>query len=477
MMVKNLQRFLPHPIVSFVFFLFILIYWQQSNIFLRHHDIGWHIAAGQQIRELGYIPKYDSWSFTSGDFPWLNISWLWDIGVSKIYDVFGFALLVQATTILGAVVCALLARICLSLGISSLLTLFGVLLVGLIFPFYQPPWDYVLSVAPQSVSLLFFLVFYLLLIKRDKRLYLLPLLMILWVNLHGGFLLGLILLAVAFLSSGFSAAKNIFVVSVLCALVIFINPLGVDIITAVLRGLTGVGNATITEWMPFELGLNLATAYLILLLFCTIIGRAKIPKFCLLVALIFIVLGLMQKRNFVFLLFSTLPLLLMNLQVLMVGKFASFEQDMASRKVTILSALFAAIVFAYVATPFAVQKRYPDGVLLPAEFYPVSEIEYLRGRIADGESEMIFNHWNLGGYLIFSLRDKVKVFIDGRADTVYPPSVIKMQGGHLAMLEANKDIKFAIMPSYQPLSQAYFENSGEWKAVFVGKVAKVYERN
>lgn len=491
-MLKSLNRFLPHPLVSLIFSLFIILYWQSAYIFLRHHDIGWHIAAGQQIRELGAIPKYDSWSFTAGDTVWFNISWLWDITVSKIYEIGGFAPLVLATILLGALLCAFLAKICLSLGISTIFTLFGILIVGLVFPFYQPPWDYVLSIAPQAVSLLFFLIYYLLLLhvpkgRCRKKLWMLPLLMLLWVNMHGGFFIGYMLIGSAFLAAlinrQFRAIKICFIIGIACVVAAAINPLGVHIIDAVMRGLNGAGNSNITEWMPFEFGVNLSSAYLLLFIMTAQWRKPDIALFCRIVAFICLAAGLLQKRNFVYFLFSSLPVLLMSIEPwfikfnILAKRILDIENDMEKSRIAFVSAFVAVFSILIVVTPWAMQKRFPEGVSLPKEFYPAEEIAYLRSRLTGSVPEPIFNSWNFGGYLIFSLRDKVKVYIDGRADTVYPASLITLPMLETyEKLEKNNSIHFAITPNYQPLSQVYFKANPHWKKVFVGKVATVFER-
>jgi hypothetical protein len=492
-MLKNICKILPHPLVSFIFCLFCVFFGQTSDIFLRHHDIGWHIAAGQLIRSLGVVPEYDIWSFTAGDTKWLNISWLWDIAVSKIYELGGFAPLVGMTIVLGAGVCALLTRICLFLGASTIFTLFGVLIVGLIFPFYQPPWDYVLSVAPQAVSLFFFLMFYFAIIgdvkeKNNKLFWFLPLLMLFWVNLHGGFLLGFMLIGAAFLASfwehDFIALKKHGFLGVLCVATVLINPLGVDIIQGVMRSLNGAGNASITEWQAFSFGGDLwATAYLLLFVMTAQWKKSEIPLFCRIVVFICLIFGLLQRRNFVYFLFASLPVLLMSIEPWLlqfrgvIMRVQNIENDMKNPKFVFGFAFVAVIISVVIMMSMAMEKRFSEGVVLPKEFYPMEEIAYLRSHITASAPEPIFNHWNLGGYLILSLRDKVKVYIDGRADTAYPSSLIArpiLQS--YEKLEENKDIHFAIMPNYQPISQIYFMENPNWKVVFVGKVATVFER-
>jgi hypothetical protein len=37
-----------------------------APLLLSHWDLGWHLAAGDLIRDQGHIPVQDPWSFTSG---------------------------------------------------------------------------------------------------------------------------------------------------------------------------------------------------------------------------------------------------------------------------------------------------------------------------------------------------------------------------------------------------------------------------
>ena len=41
-------------------------YLVNAPLLLGHYDLGWHLAAGDLIRDQGNIPFQDPWSFTSG---------------------------------------------------------------------------------------------------------------------------------------------------------------------------------------------------------------------------------------------------------------------------------------------------------------------------------------------------------------------------------------------------------------------------
>lgn len=88
-MIKLLKRIATNNEV-FVFGLVAIFYFftaRKPEIF-TDSDEAWHIATGFLIRKLGYIPQTDPWSFAS-DQPWYNLSWVWDILSSYIYQLMG----------------------------------------------------------------------------------------------------------------------------------------------------------------------------------------------------------------------------------------------------------------------------------------------------------------------------------------------------------------------------------------------------
>ncbi len=63
-------------------------YLSNAPLLLGHYDLGWHLAAGDLIRDQGNIPFQDPWSFTSGGRQWYNLSWLWDVIASVIISIY-----------------------------------------------------------------------------------------------------------------------------------------------------------------------------------------------------------------------------------------------------------------------------------------------------------------------------------------------------------------------------------------------------
>src|SRR5205814_2202859 len=86
-------------LISFACAYYIL----NAPLLLGHYDLGWHLAAGDLIREHRDIPFQDPWSFTSGGRQWYNLSWLWDVIASAIFQYASFSGLILFVVAIGAV--------------------------------------------------------------------------------------------------------------------------------------------------------------------------------------------------------------------------------------------------------------------------------------------------------------------------------------------------------------------------------------
>ena len=93
-------------------------YVSNAPILLGHYDLGWHLAAGDLIRDRGNIPFQDPWSFTSEGRQWFNLSWLWDVIASVIFQYTNFGGLILFVVACGAVIVGYLTSVCLSSGAS-----------------------------------------------------------------------------------------------------------------------------------------------------------------------------------------------------------------------------------------------------------------------------------------------------------------------------------------------------------------------
>jgi len=85
------SRFQGYGIYIFLISFTCVYYFSNAQLLLGHYDLGWHLAAGDLIREQGHIPFQDPWSFTSAGRQWYNLSWLWDVIASVIFQYAGLS--------------------------------------------------------------------------------------------------------------------------------------------------------------------------------------------------------------------------------------------------------------------------------------------------------------------------------------------------------------------------------------------------
>jgi hypothetical protein len=189
------SRFQRSAIHVFLISFACVYYFANAPLMLGHYDLGWHLAAGDLIREQGDIPFQDPWSFTLEGRRWYNLSWLWDVIASALFQYANFSGLILFVVACGAAIVGYLASVCLSSGASAIAVCISVFSSCLLYPAFTTPPNIYLAASPNTSTMLFAVVFYGECLKRT-RWFLLPLVMVLWVNLHGGFLLGFLIVGV-----------------------------------------------------------------------------------------------------------------------------------------------------------------------------------------------------------------------------------------------------------------------------------------
>lgn len=153
---------------------------------LANNDLPMHLAIGEWILAHGTLPARDPFSFTAGHPAWVPHEWLAALLFAAVERVGGLAGLIALTAVFAAALAlvhrAVMAR--LGVGLTTQL-LWGI-------PMWLIAGDRILLRPHLPALVLPFAVWWALLrARRDPRfLALLPLLLAIWVNLHGSFLMG-----------------------------------------------------------------------------------------------------------------------------------------------------------------------------------------------------------------------------------------------------------------------------------------------
>lgn len=190
----------------FLALLGVLVFTPLSAKLLGDAGTGWHIRTGQQIIATRAIPRVDSFSSTMQGKPWFAWEWLYDLIAGALDSAFGLNGVVWLTAVVIALVFAWLFRIVVKRGTNLTPAVILVLLA------IAASMIHFLA-RPHVVSWLFTLAWFVILDgversrDRDRQpisrrwIWILPLLTAVWANVHGGFLVGFVLLGIYWLSA------------------------------------------------------------------------------------------------------------------------------------------------------------------------------------------------------------------------------------------------------------------------------------
>jgi hypothetical protein len=454
-------------------------YLANAPLLLAHYDLGWHLAAGDLIREQGQIPFYDPWSFTSAGRQWFNLSWLWDVIASALFQHTNFSGLILFVVACGAVIAGYLTSLCLRSGASPIAVCIPVFWACLFYPAFAGAYPNIyLAVSPNMATMLFSVIFYGECWKRTRLIFLLPAIMILWANLHGGFLLGLIIVGVfcgvALLRWDRANFKIYSLILAGCFIATFVNPLGWHIYQGLASVLGNFSQAYITEWWPFYRNIAVPGSIPGIIYILVFVGlelrdrglRALEPR---LLSWLFLLLGLYQFRYMsFFFIFSTVPVAL-HLDRLLPKHPNNFRGERLLLAAGVIAACALPLVYLHIQPALALPQMLSE-----------QDVLYLQTHFPRAR---LLNHWNYGGLLIFRTRGSIPVFVDGRASTAYPDALLRE---YFKLIEAEFDEAAwdAVLEKYQIDTVLWVKAHEElrrflvgkrgWKEAYAGSYASIY---
>jgi hypothetical protein len=198
------------------------------NSLLVDGDTGWHIRTGEYILDHASVPRVDLFSFTKPGAPWFAWEWLSDVLFAVAHRAAGLRGVVLIAGIVIALWPLLLLRQSLWRGANVwaalLLTLLGVGAGSVHF------------LARPHIFTLLFTTLSIWIIESDRRApsrrvwWLLPI-AVLWANLHGGFVVLLLLLALTALGQLAERrdALRYALLTAACGIVTLVNPYGIEL--------------------------------------------------------------------------------------------------------------------------------------------------------------------------------------------------------------------------------------------------------
>ena len=402
-------------------------------------DFWWQLAYGRWIVEHGSIPVVDHFSYTRAGEPYFDQPWLAQVLMYWIYRVGGATLsLVGLAALLGTTY-ALLLRLCIRASGSVRLSA-GLMMISL--PVAMTNW----SMRSQVFALPLFVVYMAVLSDwRDgtrKRLWLLPLLMVVWVNLHGSFVLGGALISLVFAgelvdimltrrndgtteapagrrTAALASVKPLLVWGTITAAAVLLNPSGPGVLQYVLGLVSNPAiHGMVEEWQAPAAGSlvgNLFFVYAGLVGAAAVVARRRLDAVELLTLAAFFWLALGGERHVIWFALVSLPFLAKQAASLAGAKEGRERQGRRTLNLAFLGvmALAVALVLPPVKRHLSLPPELSGLVSLDT---PVETVEFLRDDAL--RPERLFHTETTGSYLMWAAPEQ-KVFLDARVQ-LYP---------------------------------------------------------
>jgi hypothetical protein len=476
---------------------FVFTYVNMSQI--APNDFWWHMAVGRDILANGQIPAIDIYSYTMAGQPYLSYQmfWLMDIWLYGWYSLGGaeLVLFIQSLIITGTYLIILLLcwRISQKWGVTSFCLLFTILL-GI----------YAWNVRPQAISFLIGAIFLygIYAYRRQpslKWLLVFPVGMLVWVNSHGSFPIGLLLLSIWVgdeLWGGYLTwrdekrlilSKSIAPLSVLIVTVgvCIINPRGIGILSYLMTMASNPAvQNTVPEWSPPNFNTPIGPLFFASILFTAVI-LARSPRrptfFQLACFVAFAALGLWTTRGVVWFGLITTPILADHIAAFREeGKFIdNSRKDQRILQLVNFGILCLLLWLALVSLPWmrGLVPMRPDYRSLITRDTPVEAVKFLVDQRPAGR---IFNDMAFGSYLIWAAHPEYQVFSDPRIELFSVEiwndyqEISRARPGWQAKL-ANYDIRTLIVnPDEQGALIKGVGQSDQWHLIYQDDTAVVY---
>ena len=448
-------------------------------------DLWGHTRFGLDHIQTGHLARTDPFSFMTSGQEWINHEWLTEL-------IFGWVFMAGGTTglflfraaIFSAIV-ALLFGMCWSSwknGFVLLLLAAGVLPLLAVFT----------NVRPHSFTFLFLLLalFCIEAYGRGRTVWIncLPILMVLWVNLHGGFVVGLGLsglgLALLFFGAEGSgtipscrARRHLVAVGTLTVAATLCNPYHVGLYTYLVKALA-LPREHVTEWMTLG-GVQLVPYLLLTALPGAMFLAARSVKHPTrsILFLVTVVAAFVNARFLALLImFGTLVIVdqggVVWRRVTDGSRHPLLARVGSTRAVAVL-----AVLVALVSLPQAFDdlRHYRGRVWVDPDGYPVNAARFLKTH-ALGRNLALPFHW--GEYAIWHLYPDYLVSPDGRYETVYPPVYVDSllsayYMGDLERFIEGQDVDVLLLESGEALDRGAGA-SQEWRELYRDQTATVY---
>jgi hypothetical protein len=436
-----------------------------SKSIFNDGDVSWHIATGQWILAHGQIPRTDPFSFTWAGKPWVPIEWLAETIMASAYRFAGYsgisALATAALIALHAVIVSNATRFVRPLSALGAIVAMDVVLIPMMLA------------RPHLLAWALLAFWTVLMVHARKKDGAPPLaaalLMVVWTNLHGSFVIGLVIAAAlaleALLASGdrSRALRQWGLFGVACLIAVFVNANGLEGVLHPLKIANLSMLPLVDEWKPSNPAVT--PFFFVVLAGVLALIRVKRPamhpvRWVLLCTLVG--LALLQVRH--------QAVLAIVAAVILPEAFAkgSARGEAEGKVWWLVGAGAATLIVVRLFMPMTPPENEANPWNLIAAVPP------------DLRSQPVLNGYVMGGPLILS---GIRTYVDGRGDMYGDELVIgykSITDGDAAKFEEEVQrwgIRWAILPHRYKKLVALIDRSPGWRRIHQDEVGVIYVRD
>jgi hypothetical protein len=511
---KVVVKLLPN-LADFAFLMPIVFLFARMDglhTLLSDADTGWHIRAGQWMLAHHAVPYRDFFSYSKPGGEWFAWEWLSDVLLAALHNLGGLA----AVSLFAVLLLATIFTLVFHLARRKSNPVVAVMVTVLAIAGSSIHW----LARPHLFTLLFAVIF-LSALDRVRAghtrvagipwLAVLPVLTVLWTNLHGGFAVGVSIIAVFGVAellqlllvaqpegrpAGLLRARNYFLSALACMAASLLNPYTYHLHVHIWKYMVDPFlSEHITEFFTVSFHQPMAPFFEALLAGGVLAAAWSVRRGSFAEPLLFVMwahLGLQAGRHIPIFTIVAAPMLAAaadaGLRHLPAAPVAAWLRQAAARfnrivrdtsetdaiarwhPVSLAGVLLTvALVFApNPPTGFRGEfdpARFPAGAVGALGHYPAARI-------------FTFDQW--GDYLIYRLYPRTKVFVDGRSDYYgddFETKVLDVTGVSYGWDRtlARFGVDTVLMPPNSPLTGALKESS-RWRVVYDDGVALVFRQ-
>ena len=454
------------------------VYWAKHG-FDVDTDFWWHLKVGEDILATHHWPTVDPYSFTAFGQPWLAAEWLGDVLFAGVEHLGGLRTLDVLLIVMSAAIILALYGFCSLRAQNSKASFVAVVLLTVLS---LPVFNF----RPQMLGFLF-IVLTLIALERFRQgrpaaLWFLPLQFVVWVNVHGSWTIGLLVILV-YWASGLKEIRigsvettpwttpqreRILLIVLLCLAVLPITPYGTKLAFFPFQFVNSlpVNLTSINEWQPMPFNLFGAKLFLALI-FGWFVAQLVYRSKWRLEELALFFFGTAMACLHVRFLLVFVPFFAPLLATLLARWIPAYEREKDQYWINagLMTATLAAMIHYFPSTA-EIEKNI-------ATMYPSKAVAFLHAHSVSGP---VFNSYGFGGYLEWASGDRNKVFIDGRGELFEPGGVFAdymhislLKPGALAVLHGYQ-VRACLLDRDQPLA-VFLASLPEWQTVYADEVS------